>query len=113
MGVVQVLGVVLLVLAACMTAVAEVLLTRANPEVYMPPLWGNASKLQSTPIAARVSVILAFGSAILGAASLDLSIWWGAALVFAVGTVPFNLIRVSVYLHRRLRTSREGVQHGG
>lgn len=56
---------------------------------------------------------LAMVLAIYGAASLDASIWWRVALVGAVMALPFNLIRVSVHLHRRLRTSREGVHHGG
>ena len=99
MGVVQVLGVVLLVLATCMSAVVEVLLTRANPGVRLPIL-GKSSEPQLTPTAARVFSGLTVVLAVFGAAALNASFWWGAVLVFAVVALPRLLIRASVHLHQ-------------
>jgi hypothetical protein len=100
-----VLGVVLLVLAACMTAAHEVLLTRANPGVRLP-LWGKPSETPRTPTAAKVLIGLAVGSAIVGATSLDAASpdhigWWWAVLVGAVVIMPPILTRASL---RYLRT---------
>lgn len=102
MAVAQViLGVVLLVLAACMMAAHEVLLTRANPGVRLP-LWGRPSETPRTPTAAKVYIGLAVGSAIIGATSLDAASsdhigWWWAVLVGAVLILPPILKRVSLH----------------
>jgi hypothetical protein len=105
MAVVQVvLGVVLLVLAASMSAAGQVLWTRANPGVRLP-FWGKPSD-PLTPTAARVFSGLAVASAVFGLAALDASFWWGAVVVLAVGALPYLLIRVFVHLHPRLRSGR-------
>jgi hypothetical protein len=103
MGVVQVLGVVLLVLAACMSAAIEVVLTRANPGVRLP-VWGKSSEPPLTPTAAKVFSGLTAVLGVLGLAALDASFWWGAVLVITVVGVPRFLISVSVDLHQRLRS---------
>jgi hypothetical protein len=108
MGVVQVLGVVLLVLAACMSAAIEVVLTRANRGVRLP-VWGKSSEPPLEPTAARVFSGLTVVLGVLGLAALDASFWWGAVVVIAVVALPRILIRESVHLHQRSRSSREGV----
>jgi hypothetical protein len=105
MGQVQVLGVVLLILAACMSAAAEVLQTRANPGVRLP-FWGKSSEPIRTPTAARVCIGLTIFSAVFGTAALDTSFWWHAVLLLAVVALPILLIRVSVHLRQRLRSDR-------
>jgi hypothetical protein len=105
MGLVQVLGVVLLVLAACMRAAAEVLQARANPGVRLP-FWRNPPEPIVTPTAARVFNGLTVVSFLFGVAALDTSFWWGAVLVIAVVALPHLLIRVSVHHHQRLRSGR-------
>lgn len=114
MAVVQVLGVVLLVLAASMTAASEVVLTRANPGVSLP-LWGKPLE-PNRPNVIRVLTGLAVGSAFLGSITLDAGddahiVWWaGAALVGAAVSFPGIIIRVAVDLFRRLQGRRKPVQ---
>ena len=118
-----VLGVVLLVLAAYMTAAQAVLLTRANHGVPRP-LWEKPSEpaaITERPedlLRRGILLGLATGLAVGGAESLNAASpdhilrWWGLALAGAVMGLPPILVRESFRLHRRLRSHRERVQHG-
>jgi len=89
------MAIALFVLAAFMSTAAVVVTSRANPGVPLT-FWKAPPR---DPFSVKVLRGLAIGCALFGSISLDEQVawWWGVALIVAVLTVPFKLVRLMVH----------------
>ena len=95
------MAVVLFALAACLSAAAVVLSTRANPGVRLT-IWRTPP---NDPMSVRVTRGLAVGLALFGSIRLSVHTpwWWGPLLILAVLMLPISFLQL-------LRRTRELTQ---
>jgi hypothetical protein len=95
------MAVVLFSLAMCMSAIAVVLSTRANPGMRLS-IWRTPP---NDPISVRVARGVAIGLALFGSVNLSdhAAWWWGPLVIFAVLMLPFAFLQL-------LRRGRELTQ---